>query len=68
MTKRPEPALRADGTGSEITRTDCTRCGTEVHGIDGRYACPGCGWVNHWSEGHRTLPESVQDADCPGGV
>lgn len=66
MTTRPEPALAADGTGSEITRTDCKRCGTEVHGIDGRYACPNCQWVNDWSEGHRTLPTAQDDADWPG--
>ncbi|MFK0288327.1 hypothetical protein ACIQVL_48825 [Streptomyces sp. NPDC090499] len=41
--------------GQEITRADCGGCGAEVHGINGRYACP-CGWVNHWSQGHRELP------------
>lgn len=62
MTK-PTPPTAAD---SEITRTECTRCGTEVHGIDGRYACPGCGWVNHWSEGHNLLPSAGEDPDGPG--
>lgn len=49
----------------EITRTECARCRTEVHGIDGRYACPGCGWVNHYSEGHRELPTGADDPDYP---
>ncbi|MFJ8842928.1 hypothetical protein ACIRFF_08500 [Streptomyces cyaneofuscatus] len=48
---------------SEITRTDCRRCGTEVHGLDGRYSCPLCGWVNHWSEGHTELPTEADDQD-----
>lgn len=55
-----EPAPAAV-TQTEITRTDCRQCGTEVHGIDGRYACPLCGWVNHWSEGHSTLPGEMDD-------
>ncbi|HCA87535.1 MAG TPA: hypothetical protein DEQ61_19945 [Streptomyces sp.] len=50
---------------SEITRTECARCGTEVHGLSGRYACPGCGWVNHWSQGHGELPTAEDDPDCP---
>lgn len=64
-TRQPEPALNTDGTGTEITRTDCKRCGTEVHGIDGRYACGVCGWVNHWSEGHKALPPEDEDPDYP---
>jgi uncharacterized Zn finger protein (UPF0148 family) len=58
----PEPATVAI-TGNEITRTDCRQCGTEVSGIDGRYACPLCNWVNHWSEGHSDLPTEVDDLD-----
>mgnify|MGYP003575490692 CR=1 FL=1 len=50
----------------EITRTECTRCGTEIHGVNGRYACPHCGWVNHWSEGHTALPPAEADVDYPG--
>ncbi|WP_189273992.1 hypothetical protein [Streptomyces atratus] len=54
--------LRRDRSPSgEITRTNCRRCGKEVHGIDGRYSCPLCGWVNHWSEGHTTLPTGRDD-------
>lgn len=53
-------------TGSEITRTECKRCGTEVHGIDGRYACPLCGWTSHWADGHRPLPTAQDDPDHPG--
>ena len=50
----------------EITRTQCGQCGTEIHGINGRYACPGCGWVNNWSEGHTELPTGDQDPDAAG--
>lgn len=63
MTKPPEPALPE---APEITRADCARCGTEIHGIDGRYSCPHCGWVNHWSEGHHALPPAEADTDYPG--
>jgi hypothetical protein len=64
MTLRPEAqSTTATATRSEITRTDCRQCGTEVHGIDGRYACAGCGWVNHWSEGHGDLPANSDDRD-----
>ncbi|MGW3839674.1 hypothetical protein ACWD9X_14125 [Streptomyces sp. NPDC005075] len=48
-------------TRTEITRTDCVQCGTEVHGIDGRYACPLCTWVNHWSAGNGALPTESDD-------
>ncbi|MDX3772047.1 hypothetical protein PV683_41435 [Streptomyces sp. AK08-01B] len=41
----------------EITYIGCARCGTQIAGLDGRYACAGCGWVNDWSEGHGPLPE-----------
>ncbi|WP_432150288.1 hypothetical protein [Streptomyces sp. bgisy029] len=40
----------------EITFIGCARCGTQIAGLDGRYACSGCGWVNEWTEGHRPLP------------
>ncbi|WP_411082975.1 hypothetical protein [Streptomyces sp. cmx-18-6] len=42
----------------EITYIGCARCGTQIAGLDGRYACSGCGWVNEWTEGHRPLPTS----------
>ncbi|MFE2975994.1 hypothetical protein [Streptomyces sp. NPDC059258] len=42
----------------EITFIGCARCGTLIAGLDGRYACSGCGWVNEWTEGHRPLPEA----------
>lgn len=45
----------------EITTTDCRRCGTEIHGINGRYSCGNCGFVNHWSEGHNELPTGQDD-------
>ncbi|MEV6393676.1 hypothetical protein AB0M39_02660 [Streptomyces sp. NPDC051907] len=67
MTRHPERAPEtAATTGTEITSTDCQQCGTQVYGIDGRYACPSCGWVNHWSEGHNWLPtesEAAQPAE-----
>ncbi|MFG3137673.1 hypothetical protein ACGFZA_15855 [Streptomyces sp. NPDC048211] len=47
----------------EITLTSCERCGTVIAGLDGRYACGGCGWVNHYSEGHHPIPEVVDDDD-----
>lgn len=40
----------------EITNTNCVRCDTQISGVNGRYCCSGCGWVNHWSEGHTELP------------
>ncbi|MEV6591757.1 hypothetical protein ACH40E_43830 [Streptomyces acidicola] len=48
----------------EITTTECRRCGTEVSGVNGRYACGICGWANHWSEGHNELPTADQDVDA----
>ncbi|MCX5396668.1 hypothetical protein OHA55_06630 [Streptomyces sp. NBC_00102] len=50
----------------EVTYTECRRCGTLIAGLDGRYACPGCGWVNDHSEGHRALPTAEDDPDFPG--
>ena len=44
----------------EITTTDCRQCGTQIAGVNGRYACA-CGWVNHWSEGHTELPATETD-------
>lgn len=58
----PEPVTTAV-TSTEITRTDCRQCGTELHGIDGRYSCALCGWVNHWSEGDTSLPTESDDLD-----
>lgn len=52
--------------GPQITEIDCTQCGTRIAGMDGRYACPHCHWVNHWSEGHRALPTAEDDTDYPG--
>lgn len=45
----------------EITTTECRRCGTQISGINGRYACGGCGWVSHWSESHTELPTAPRD-------
>ncbi|MFJ9979720.1 hypothetical protein [Streptomyces cyaneofuscatus] len=54
MTRRPDP--EPSQMPHEITYIGCARCGTQIAGLDGRYACSGCGWVNHWSEGHTELP------------
>ncbi|WSP58673.1 hypothetical protein OG306_33085 [Streptomyces sp. NBC_01241] len=63
MTRHPEAQSKtAAEPRNEITRTDCRQCGTEVHGIDGRYACALCGWVNHWSEGNGSLPAESDDS------
>ncbi|MFI1470624.1 hypothetical protein [Streptomyces wuyuanensis] len=66
MTRQPPGTNPGPDTGTEITRTDCRQCGTAVYGIGGRYACPLCGWVNHWSEGHDDLPAATDDPDYPG--
>ncbi|MFD6128653.1 hypothetical protein ACFWC2_14365 [Streptomyces diastaticus] len=66
------PALRHAGslTGvsspPEITYTSCRQCGTEIAGLDGRYACTVCDWVNRYDEGHRPLPSAEDDPDHPG--
>lgn len=52
--------------GSEITATECRECGAQVHGLNGRYACGLCGWVNHWSQGSTALPRAEDDPDYPG--
>jgi hypothetical protein len=43
----------------------CHDCGAEVHGVNGRYACGLCGWVNHWSEGSTPLLTAEDDPDYP---
>ncbi|GAA3896412.1 hypothetical protein GCM10022244_03190 [Streptomyces gulbargensis] len=40
----------------EITRTECRRCGALIKGLNHRYACTSCGWVNPSGEGSRPLP------------
>jgi len=40
----------------KITTTICQHCGTEIAGVNGRYSCGICGWVNHWSQGDTELP------------
>lgn len=49
----------------EITRTECRQCGTEIYGVNGRYPCTVCGWVNPWYEGHGELPTAKDDPDYP---
>lgn len=54
----PEPE-----DGPQITYAECRKCGTQIAGLDGRYSCGVCGWVNHHSEGHRPLPTAAEDPD-----
>lgn len=63
----PQDAARAAAflDSQEITTTGCPGCGTEISGVNGRYACA-CGWVNHWSEGHGELPTAADDPDARG--
>lgn len=64
----PEPASEpAAAIGPEITYAECRQCGTLIAGLDGRYSCGVCGWVNHHSEGHRILPRAEDDPGRPPG-
>lgn len=73
MTRRPlgaHPAAeRPESTAPlpppELTEAECRRCGTYIAGLDGRYACGVCGWVNDHAEGHRRLPRADEDPDRP---
>ncbi|MFD7560300.1 hypothetical protein ACFV9E_38115 [Streptomyces sp. NPDC059835] len=73
MTRRPHraqlPEERPESTAPlpppELTEAECRRCGTYIAGLDGRYACGVCGWVNDHSEGHRRLPRADEDPDRP---
>jgi ribosomal protein S27AE len=53
--------------GPEITYAECRQCGTLIAGLDGRYSCGVCGWVNHHSEGQRPLPRPEDDSDHTAG-
>lgn len=59
------PESTAPLPAPEITEAECRRCGTLIAGLDGRYACGVCGWVNDHSEGHRRLPRADEDPDRP---
>ncbi|MFD1309002.1 hypothetical protein [Streptomyces kaempferi] len=48
-------------SSQEITTTNCRRCGTQIDGINGRYACSACEWVSDWAEGHTALPTAADD-------
>lgn len=70
MSRSKRPAVQPGTTpaeaaaflaNQEITTTGCRRCGTEISGINGRYACGVCGWVNNWAEGHTELPTAPVD-------
>lgn len=60
MTTPPQPGAEPGGRRPtempEITHAECRQCGTQIAGLDGRYACGVCGWVNPWSEGYSDLP------------
>ncbi|MFC9648593.1 MULTISPECIES: hypothetical protein [unclassified Streptomyces] len=58
----PAPAPTSSD-GPQITHAECRKCGTHIAGLDGRYSCGVCGWVNHHSEGHRELPTAEDDTD-----
>ncbi|MFD3553038.1 hypothetical protein ACFWWA_13120 [Streptomyces goshikiensis] len=64
---RPDPPRESTTplTAPELTEAECRRCGTYIAGLDGRYACGVCGWVNDHSEGHRRLPRADEDPDRP---
>jgi ribosomal protein S27AE len=66
----PEPPRgprTPDDPRPEITHAECRQCGTLIAGLDGRYSCGVCGWVNHHSEGHRPLPRAEDDTDHSTG-
>ncbi|WP_079426354.1 hypothetical protein [Streptomyces katrae] len=75
MSRRPRGAHPPDAHANpqpgaplpapELTEGQCRRCGTHIAGLDGRYACGVCGWVNDHSEGHRRLPRADEDPDRP---
>ena len=62
-----QPREPAADPGPEITYAECRQCGTLFAGLDGRYSCGVCGWVNHHSEGRRPLPRAEDDTDHRGG-
>ncbi|WP_223837893.1 hypothetical protein [Streptomyces venezuelae] len=66
-TQDPTPESTAPLPAPELTEAECRRCGTLIAGLDGRYACGVCGWVNDHSEGHRRLPRADEDPDVPRG-
>ncbi|MFE2744866.1 hypothetical protein ACFXKX_10940 [Streptomyces scopuliridis] len=68
MSVRPVPSVPpVPPSGPEITYAECRQCGTLIAGLDGRYSCGVCGWVNHHSEGHRPLPRAEDDIDHTAG-
>ncbi|WP_405678629.1 hypothetical protein [Streptomyces sp. NBC_01511] len=64
----PNPAPDEAVVGPEITYAECRQCGTLIAGLDGRYSCGVCGWVNHHSEGHRILPRAEDDTGRAAGA
>ncbi|SCF75813.1 hypothetical protein GA0115259_1021214, partial [Streptomyces sp. MnatMP-M17] len=43
----PHLLMTVPSAGPEITYANCRRCGSLIAGLDGRYSCGVCGWVNH---------------------
>ncbi|MFF2653925.1 hypothetical protein [Streptomyces sp. NPDC058045] len=59
----PPPPPRAGHYAMDITTIECRDCGARVDGLNGRYACGLCGWVNPWYEGTTPLPPPVDEDD-----
>lgn len=49
-----------------FTRSNCRDCGALVEGLNERYACTLCGWVNRWDDSTSVLPAAEDDPDFPG--
>ncbi|MEU8587656.1 hypothetical protein AB0C59_11750 [Streptomyces sp. NPDC048664] len=48
-----------------FTRTTCAGCGAIVEGLNNRFSCTVCGWVNRWDDSTSPLPCAEDDPDCP---
>ncbi|NBM15908.1 hypothetical protein [Streptomyces sp. GC420] len=48
---------------AEITRGICGGCSAMVEGLNGRYSCALCGWVNRWDQSPAPLPSKEDDPD-----
>lgn len=49
-----------------FTRTTCSGCGAIVEGLNNRFSCTVCGWVNRWDDSTSPLPSAEDDPDYPG--
>lgn len=67
LRKTPVPATDSAAlSDTEVTTIECRGCGALVSGLNNRYSCTVCGWVNHWSEGSKELPTAEDDPDWDG--